>query len=331
MNTIKFIPVKKKELLQKELKKELEKVFFRDEKIAVKVHMGEEGNKFYLKPNVIKEVVKILLDLGVKPFLFDSPVTYKGERDSAEKYLSLSKKHGFSEKYIGCPVVISNESIAEKTKHLDVGVCKELVDADGVLVVSHVKGHLCCGFGGAIKNLGMGALSKKTKNYIHTGGEPQYIGDCNLCGECAKACPLDNIRYDKRPYFDKNKCCGCSNCVIVCKFNALKTKNYFFDALLAEGASAALRNFKKSYFLSFIIDIAKTCDCHPRAEHSGLKDIGILMGKNIVVIDKASIDLINKKAGKDFFKEIHHKSPLVHIKEAEKLGMGNEDYKLEEL
>ena len=138
--------------------------------------------------------MRVLKDIGTKPFLFDSPVVYTSPRDSEMGYLKAAADMGFSEENVGCAVVISNESIKVKGKHVVYEVCKTLTDADGVLVLSHVKGHECCGFGGAIKNLGMGAQSKETKGKIHEGGEPVYVGGCTLCGECAKNCPENNIR-----------------------------------------------------------------------------------------------------------------------------------------
>ncbi len=97
----------------------------------------------------------VLKELGLKPFLFDSVVLYSGSRDTKEKYYATAKKHGFTEEKIGCPIVISDKGVDVKTDNLTAHVCKELAEADGMLVVSHVKGHCCYGFGGAIKNLGM--------------------------------------------------------------------------------------------------------------------------------------------------------------------------------
>lgn len=306
--------VKKGGMLEEKIRPELSAIFKKGEKIAVKLHMGEPGNKFFLKPEFTKRVVGMLTEIGAQPFLFDSPVSYNSPRNNPAGYLKAVAEHGYSEDNMGCPIIVSGEFITVKTGSMDFEVCKDLVNADGVLVLSHVKGHLCCGFGGAIKNLGMGALTKKTKQDIHNGGKPAYKGGCTMCRECEKHCPTDNIRYaDNRPYFDKNWCCGCSNCAIFCKFNAIKPKIDTFDNLLALGAASALKRFKKAYFINVLMDFAKTCDCNPKAEHSGLEDIGTIFGKNIVPVEKAALDLINKKAGMDFFEGIHHKSPLMHI------------------
>ena len=323
--------VESDEKLQPVLKKELAKVFSRGESIAVKLHMGEPGNKTSLRPEFVKKIIDVLKELGVKPFLFDSPVVYPSPRNTEKGYLKAAVQQGFTEDKLGCPIVISDEYIEVKGKALIYQVCKKLVDAGGVLVLTHLKGHFCSGFGGSIKNLGMGALTKKTKGQIHGGGAPKYLGGCRMCGACEKSCPLDNIRYaDNRPYFDKNWCCSCSDCVYACKFGAINTSSGFsFDFLLSEGAGAALKNFKKAYFVNALKDITKHCDCNSDPGPKVFEDVGFLLSPDIVAIDKASMDLINQRAGEDFFQRILKKSPIIHIREAEKQGMGSTEYKLE--
>ncbi len=304
----------------------LKKVFSEGEKIAVKLHMGEENNNSHLQPDFVGKVVAMLKRQGVKPFLFDSPVSYEGRRKTAEGYLALAAEKGFSEQNIGCPVVVSEESVSLKGEKMKYGVCKPLVEADGVLLLTHVKGHFCCGFGGSIKQLGMGAMDVKTKQAIHNGGRPVYVGGCVMCGDCAKSCPLSNIRYNKgRPHFDDNWCCGCSNCVYACKQGSLKTQVDLFDVLLADGAAVALKSFKNAFFVNVLKNITKTCDCMPQSEKV-ISDIGFLMGRDIVAVDKASLDLINQKAGRDIFEEINKKSPIKHIRRAANFGAGSLEY-----
>jgi hypothetical protein len=311
------------------LKSELKGYF--SGKVAIKLHMGEAGNKYFLKPNFVKKVVEVLKKNGVEPFLFDSLVVYNSPRGSVKGYLGIVKEHGFDK--VGCPVVISDDFIEQEIvidgKKVVFQVCKDLVEADGVLVLSHVKGHLCSGLGAGIKNLGMGALSKKSKGMIHGGGEPVYVSGCDLCGICSENCPNRNIRYDKgRLFFDKNWCCGCSNCVVVCPKNAIRAKTTLFSNLLAGGALAALKNFKKTFFINVIKDVAKFCDCEADAGPLVAPDVGYLMSKDLTSIDKAAYDLIVEKTGKDIFKEIHHVSPLSHIESFAKIANASLGYKL---
>lgn len=312
------------------LKQELSKILFSGEKIAIKLHMGEPGNKYYLKPELIKKFIDLLKEIKVKPFLFDSPVMYQSPRHNPEDYKKVAKEHGFER--LGCPIVISNESIAYKTEHMEAGVCKNLVEADGMLVISHVKGHIASGFGAAIKNLGMGCVSRKTKGFIHFQARPVVLENCDGCGICIEHCPhnLMSIEDDKLKIAFSG-CWGCDVCILKCPKQALKPKVASFDRLLAEGAYAVTKLVKKAYYLNCLIDISKNCDCWSSDNEIVLEDIGFLFGKDIAAIDKASFDLINKKCGKDLFYEIHKKSPLLHIKEAEKLGMGKLKYELLEI
>jgi uncharacterized Fe-S center protein len=253
---------------------------------------------------------------------------YPGGRNTVEKYEKTAAEHGFTEEKIGCPIVISNEFETIKTEHLNVEVCKPLIKADGLLVLSHVKGHMCSGFGGAIKNLGMGGVSKKTKSDIHNFANPVFAGDCTGCGTCVEICPVKTISLkDNKAHFNYSGCWGCGQCITACPSNVLKPKIASFDTLIAEGASAVLKN-RKAFFINVIKDITKLCDCCSNPGGIILDDIGIVMGKDIVAVEKASLDLINKKAGKDIFKELHTKSPLNHIKEAQKLGLGSLEYSL---
>ena len=308
------------------LRKELPLIFSRDDSVAVKLHMGEAGNKYFLKPAVVKPLLDAMKSIGLKPFLFDSPVMYHGSRSTSEQYLETANAHGFGD--IGCPIVISDDFVLASTNHLQAEVCKALAESDGMLVLSHVKGHACSGFGAAIKNLGMGAVTPKTKKVIHDGGSPVVVGNCVCCGRCQDYCPAKAIRMADKAVFNLDSCWGCNICVNCCEQRALRVKVASFDRLLAEGAQAVLKTVKKSYFVNVIKDVAQFCDCVGSRNKILGPDLGVLFGSDIVAVDKASMDLINQKAGYDLFLKVNHKSPLEHIREAALLGLGSIDYEL---
>lgn len=298
------------------------------DEIAVKLHMGEKGNTYFLQPTHIKPILNILLGMGVKPFLFDSLTVYQIARHTVDKYKHTAANHGYSPKKIGCPVRISNEATSFSSGHLEIGVCKDLIQADGVLVLSHVKTHPCTGFGATIKNIGMGAVNRETKQRIHDGGKPKYLGGCSQCGMCVDRCPFENIGFkENEPQFNRSHCAGCSICIGVCPQHVLVPRVALFDHLIAEAASIAFENFRNSYFVNFFVNIADRCDCAP----GGIiitGDVGFLHSEDPVAIDAASYDLLKEREGRCLFEERTHKSPLLHINHAAHLGMGSTSYTL---
>ncbi|MFH1623385.1 MAG: DUF362 domain-containing protein [Candidatus Aenigmatarchaeota archaeon] len=317
---------------------------FSKKKVLLKLHMGERGNKFYLKPAVVRHFVDALLAIGAKPFLFDTAVKYEGGRDTKEKYAATAKEHGFDK--LGCPVVIGNEgrsvavgmkgATSEQTYAFE--VAKEVCDAEFILSVAHGKGHMMSGFGGSIKAFGMGGVSKESKGFIHAAGAP-VLGNaeaCRLCGECMEGCPMKAITVVKSGdragwRIDYGKCFGCQRCVKICPNNAIVWKGEEFDLMLAAGAAACLSNFnggnkpKKAIFINVLVDISKRCDCASSAGPVIAPDVGVVVSDDPVAADAASIDLIEKAAGKGL-KEIQNVDPRSHARYAEKLGMGGMEY-----
>ena len=310
-----------------------------NDKIAVKVHMGEYGNLTHVRPQIVSAVVEELKKMGTKPFLFDTPTLYKGSRDTPEKYLETARKNGFVEEVIGCPIIISDEGIKVKGKKYfnEIEVAKEIQNADGLIVISHFKGHPEAGFGGSIKNLGMGAATKKTKKIEHTESQPIITGDCKGCGICVKYCKEGAIQIKNgKAVFDYDKCFGCGVCSEVCPTKVLKPREVSFRVLLAEVASAILNKFdrEKLLFINVLFDITERCDCFPIGGTDPgeiiCPNIGIIISDDIVAVDKASLDLVNKMVGKNIFDLINHIKSKEQIDAAENFGLGKEEYKLEE-
>ncbi len=308
------------------LKQELKENFKDCRQIAIKIHFGEPGNKTSFKPEDIMPIINLLKELNFGFFLYDSPVAYSSPRNNpiTHKVIALKKGWGKLGKLIN-----KEDFIEAKGKNLTYQVCKPLTSADGVLVITHLKGHICSGFGGAIKNLGMGALTKKTKKDIHAGGEPIFEGECTQCKSCELACPLGTLKVKDKPIF--GTCYGCSNCVYACPNNLIKPKVNNFDILLAEGASLAQKNFKKVYYISFLKNITKECDCERNPKEIIAKDCGFLLSKDGVAIDKAAYDIITKNSSEDVFLKHNKKSGLKQVQEAERFGMGSQDYELKNL
>lgn len=295
---------------------------FAGKRIAIKIHFGEPGNRTAFTPEQIKPITDLLRELDVEFFLYDSSVAYPSPRAKPFLHRQAAKARGWGK--LG-EIRTDDVSVTVKGKHMTYEVCKPLIEADGVLVISHVKGHPCSGFGGAIKNLGMGALTKKTKSAIHDGAKPVFVGECDGCGACAEACPFDGIRI-KKGRAEFISCFGCSNCVAACSKGVIGPKVAPFWELLADGANAAASRFKDAYYISVINNISLLCDCFRNAKETIAPDCGYLASTDPVAIDKASHDIITAASGEDVFLKHHKRTGLRQVEAAEQLGMGSARY-----
>jgi len=303
------------------LKDSLSNLFGQNERIAIKIHMGEPGNVYFIKPSFTKRVVEILQERGCRPFIFDTPVVYTSPRNNTKDYLKIAAQHGYTERALGAPVIISDLSRAVEGNLMTYHLATETLDADGVLLLTHVKGHIACGMGGAIKNVGMGCMAKETKGAIHKGGEPYYSDGCNQCGACVENCPTKNIRIeDEHPHFGCTWCSGCSNCVIVCPENCIHSNVGLFDELLSEAAVLAHTRFNKVYAVNVLKNITKLCDCIANSGPIIVEDIGYICGGDMLSVDIASLEMIKRVSGKeDLFAEYNVRSSWGHVQAAAKL------------
>ena len=326
----------------------------KDGSVAIKLHMGELGNITYLRPVFVRRVVDLVKQAGGKPFVTDTTTLYPGGRDTESKYLSTAASNGFVEESLGAPVVIADgdghdgipvplESIIDSCKLKEVEVATKIYEASFLLVLSHVKGHMLSGFGGAIKNLAMGCVTKKSKSEQHRENPPLLEeSKCDGCEACIKICPTEAITLEEgRPKRDSEKCIYCSTCLFECPSDALfweRGNKERFQVYLAHAASAVWRKFEgRTGFINFVQDVTPHCDCAAPAGKPVVPDIGILASLDPVAIDKASLDLIDKSpiilsptppTPPDILGKMHNNDSLVHLKTAQRLGLGSLDYKL---
>jgi uncharacterized Fe-S center protein len=313
--------VKSEKDLVEFLEKELAGVFQKNDSVLIKMHMGEPGNRTHLQAGLAKKLIDVLVSLSCRPFIFDSPVVYSSPRNNEAGYLESACRNGFSEDSLGVPVIISNRSETFEGESMAYEICSEPLEADGVLLLSHFKGHMCSGVGGAIKNVGMGCMSKSTKGAIHTGGEPVYVEGCTECGACVENCPTGNVRLDRgRPFFDASWCPGCSNCVISCPVECISPRTAEFDSLLAEAATIAFGKFGRTYAVNVMQNMTKLCDCVADSGPILADDCGFVCGSDMVSVDIASLRILEKVTGsKDIFGEHNRKSSWLHVEEAARL------------
>jgi uncharacterized Fe-S center protein len=302
---------------------------FSGKKYPLKLHMGETGNKYYTKADFVKKVIEKLKKRGGTPFLYDTTVAYPGLRHYKSGYQKLARMHGF--KKLGCDVIIDDSGKKVKIEGRDYEVGDTLHNASHIFALSHVKGHIATGMGGAIKNFGMGGVTKETKRKIHHASRPVYQKDaCTFCGVCAEVCPFEAIYLNNNKWrLSKRKCFGCGVCVENCKENAMTNEDKDFPFLLACAAKACVQNKNVIYF-NDVNRIARSCDCDPFAGPVICPDIGYLVSDDIVAVDKASLDLIND-VKKDVFIKYNKVDPEKQIKYGEEIGLGSSSYQLVEI
>lgn len=310
--------IDKEDKLLEYLRDRFQETYNSGDRIAVKIHMGEPGNKYYIKADFTGKVINILLDIGCQPFIFDSPVMYRSPRGSIEGYQKSAAEHGYSEENMKVPVIISDNSISRKGRYAEYDIITEPVEADGVLLLTHFKGHIASGMGGAIKNVGMGCMTKKTKEMIHRGGEPVYNEGCIQCGTCVENCPTGNIQIrEDRPFFDQSWCPGCSNCVLTCPEDAISAHLEAFGKLIADAACTAQKEYRNVLVLNVLKNITKLCDCAASSGPIILNDIGYIVAGDIVSADTASLKLVEEVSGReDLFREHNLTSGWDHVDEA---------------
>lgn len=313
--------------------------------VAIKVHMGEYENYTHVHPFYIKKIAELVKEAGGYPLVADTTVIYGLMRETGLGYHKAAKAHGFSDDYLGCPIIIADGLRGEdgvfinaKNKETEIEgieIARSFYDSDALIVVSHATGHGNAGFGGAIKNVGMGCVTKSGKKKQHEVTKPLFDRDkCTECGKCLDMCVYDAILPDFE--IDKEKCTGCGIC-LACKEGARYTTRKQREHLqkrIAEATSIISSYFDehKVFYLSFLTDITFSCDC-VRSTGFMSPNIGVLAGNDIVAIDKSSVDMIKKKAmdrDKVFLKNFDV-VPEIQIERAQELKLGNAEYEIEKI
>jgi uncharacterized Fe-S center protein len=338
-----------------------EEIDFTDRFTAVKIHFGELGNLAYLRPNYAKAVADVVKENGGLPFLTDCNTLYPGSRKHALEHLDCANINGFNTVTTGCQIIIADG--LRGTDDILVPVpngeyCKEayigraVMDADIFISLSHFKGHEQAGFGGAIKNIGMGCGSRAGKMQQHNSGHPHVITDlCKGCQRCAKECGSDAISYENnKAYINPDLCKGCGRCIGACAFDAIENDNWDAPALLGKKMAeytAAVVSGRPNFHISLITDVSPNCDCHGENDAPILPDIGMLASFDPVALDQACVDLCqkakpirNSQLGDNMAKSSFHdmgdvwrnSNPNVSwaetLQHAEDIGIGTRDYEL---
>lgn len=338
----------------------IDNIDFKNKYVAIKIHFGEPGNLAYIRPNYAARIVKVIKNLGGKPFLTDANTLYTGRRHNALDHLEAAYENGFNPLTVGCHVIIADGLKGTEVREIEVDlkhtksakIGSAIADADIIISMNHFKGHEMTGFGGAIKNLGMGSGSRGGKLFMHSSSKPKIqIKNCVGCMMCIKSCAHDAIKLNenKKAVIDYDKCVGCGQCIAVCQFNAAQV-NWDEAASVAsekisEYAYAVIKD-KPNFHINFIMDVSPNCDCWSNNDMPIVPNIGIMASFDPVALDKASVDMVNSAptikgcafdevehvhicGEEDKFTSIHGKTDWrAALEHGERIGLGKMDYEL---
>jgi len=295
----------------------MDSIFSTGKKVLIKMHFGEPGNPYALMPKDSEYIVDYFKKINIEVTLFDTPVAYNSPRKTVAGYQKVAEDRGYNQL---ANILISDDYQEIKMKDLTVQVAKPLIESEMVLVVSHVKGHYCAGFGGAIKNLAMGGVTPKSKSDQHSLGAPKWIADCQGCALCASQCPAKTIKMENgKAKINLDGCWGCSICELNCPHHCLAPQVAYFDDLLGQSAAAVINNFpSKTFYINIVKNISKFCDCESDPGGVIAPDVGVVYGTSAVEVDRETLALINQKTGEDPFLFANHKDPNLQIDFTEK-------------
>jgi hypothetical protein len=334
--------------------------------VAIKLHFGEKGNTAYVRPIFLRRVVDRVKQYKGKPFLTDTNTLYTGTRSEAVSHLNTAIENGFAESVVNAPILIAdglrgNSAVKvriDKPIFKTVSIAREISLSDTLITVTHFKGHELSGFGGALKNLGMGCASREGKLSQHSNISPQVKKKaCSGCETCLSGCAQEAISMlalksgveAKRgnAFIDPKKCVGCGECILTCPSGAIEIQWNesipIFQKKMVEHAYGAVQKKKgKTLHLNFLTQISPACDCYGYSDVPIVNDIGILSSEDPVAIDQASIDLVNGEAGnrsskltgawnpgEDKFRAVYPEVDWnIQLAYAEEIGMGTRKYEL---
>jgi len=326
--------------------------------VAVKIHFGERGNTAFVRPVFVRPVVDRIRKHGGKPFLTDTNTLYVGSRGDSVNHYGNAIENGFGYAAVGAPVIIAGGlrgnravNVPVNLKHYrEVEIATEIADADALVGITHFKGHEMSGFGGTLKNFGMGAASRQGKLSMHSTTSPFVkSGHCSGCQSCLQWCAYGALQMGdaKKAEIDSDLCTGCGACLPTCPEGAIRiiwdSGIQQMQERMVEYAYGAINPARdRSVFVNFLMNITPLCDCYPFSDAPIVQDIGIAASVDPVALDQASVDLVNGQPGnrdsaltvnlspgEDKFRGVAPEIDWsVQLSHAEKIGLGERSYRL---
>ncbi len=294
--------------------------------VAVKTHFGEDGNVNFVSPLYVRTIVELIRRAGGRPFLTDTTTLYSGRRFKGDSHIELAKEHGFD----FAPIIIGDGIYGDEYFEINGSkIARVFRNIDTIFCISHFKGHLLTGFGGALKNLGMGCASKGGKLHLHSRSRPYIEKEkCNFCLKCYDYCAYKAIEKEKKNVqINPNRCSGCAGCMSICPQRAIKFSWSAASDEVQKGIAQYTANFikdKKIFYLNFLTNITPDCDCLSTSEPPICSDVGILAGFDPVANDRASYDM-----AKEYIDKLRPDiDSQVQLYYGEKFGAGECNYEI---
>ena len=337
------------------------KLALSDKYAALKIHFGEPGNMSYIRPPYVAVVSALIREMGGKPFLTDSNTLYSGRRHNAYDHIRAAFENGFSRDATGCDIIIADG--LKGADYIEMPVvggshCRTakigcaVAEADAIITLNHFKGHELTGFGGALKNIGMGCASRLGKKFLHEVSHPAIVWDkCTGCGMCEKNCAAHAITVgpERKAVIDHNLCTGCCQCVAVCQFGAARATEGSASRVCSERIAEyteAILHGKPSFHVNFVMNVSPNCDCWAANDAPIVADIGIFASTDPVALDQACVDAVNAappingtaltdkhySGTGEKFGHIHPDADWAFgLDHAERLGIGHRAYRLQKV
>lgn len=308
----------------------LDKLVSPGDVVAIKVHCGEWNSSAYLRPVYARAIADRIKELGGRPFVCDTTtLTYSpySSRATELDILLTAERNGYSSAVLGCPFIVADGYVGTSDHRVDVPegyllkeayVAQAIAAADVLITLTHFKGHGMGVIGGAIKNLGIGAQSKRGKFNVHMGGHPKYgvgaavkfnpdafAGKTNdqeweLIENC---CPfgLFKVTDDDKIEWDRDKCVTCLGCLGVMNprgiFEASQMQFDATDIAIADAALGVAKTVPKVGYVTLGVDVSPKCDCAGFSDMPIVPHIGVFASMDPVAIDQACLDKVTESEG----------------------------------
>jgi hypothetical protein len=328
---------------------------FKGKRVAIKMHVGSDIGFYTIHPIFVRLVVEAVKKAGGYPFITDGAFS-----------VDAAVARGYTPEVVGCRVVgASGEHdhyVYERHTSVPglekIEVCGNVVDSDALIVLSHGKGHGNTGFGGAVKNIGMGCVSYRTRGWIHALMSSNFSWNadiCTHCHQCINSCPTGAIHFNENDEIaiTEHHCRYCMHCVRACPVEALSMdqpteKFRLFQSGMAAVVKEVLSSFEPGAFtfITVLTNITPLCDCWGFSTQPLVPDIGILQSDSITAIEQASLDMIKvenlipgtvpdqmlplEEEG-HLFQRMHGKDPYEQVRQCVAAGLGSTDYTIEEV